>query len=86
MLPQRSFFVKAIWDEAAKVYVSESDIIGLHIEAETVDEFERVLFEEGPQLIAANHITREELSTRSIVDLVKGIVWQRPDEPKMSCA
>lgn len=86
MAKQRSFFVKAMWDEEAKVFVSESDIIGLHIEAETLKEFEAVLFEEGPQLIFDNHITREELSSRSIADLFKGIIWQPPAEPDMACA
>ena len=27
-----NFFVKAVWDEEAKVFYSDSDIVGLHIE------------------------------------------------------
>jgi len=30
--------VKAVWDSEAKVYFAESDIPGLHVEAETFDE------------------------------------------------
>ena len=34
-----NFFVKAVWDEEAKVFYSDSDIVGLHIEAETIEGF-----------------------------------------------
>lgn len=40
---RRTFFVRAIWDDEAQVYVSESDIKGLHIETKTLDEFKEVL-------------------------------------------
>jgi len=48
-------FVTAVWDGEAGVYVSESDIIGLHIEAATVDEFEALVIAFVPELIGANH-------------------------------
>jgi len=51
-----TFFVRALWDDEAKVYVSESDIKGLHIEAATLEEFESVIFEHARELIFDNHI------------------------------
>lgn len=50
-----TFFVRALWDEEAKVYVSESDIKGLHIEAETLEEFESVIFEHAREFLIENH-------------------------------
>lgn len=52
-MARRSFTVDAKWDDEAKVYYSESDIIGLHIEAETLEEFEQVMMQEAPDLIVA---------------------------------
>ncbi len=47
--------IQAGWDEDAGVYyVVESDIPGLHAEAETQDELLRVLKELIPELIIAN--------------------------------
>lgn len=60
---QRTFFVKAVWDGEAGVYVSQSDIAGLHIEAETVDVFEAVMRGVATDLVIANHISRAELET-----------------------
>ena len=51
-----TFFIRALWDDEAKVYVSESDIKGLHIEAATLEEFESVIFEHARELIFDNHI------------------------------
>lgn len=54
-MSKRAFTVKAVWDDEAGVYVCESDIVGLHIEAATVDAFEELMMEFAPELIAANH-------------------------------
>jgi len=32
------FYIRPVWDDEAKVYISASNIIGLNIEAETADE------------------------------------------------
>ena len=40
---KRSFTVQAFWDADAGVFVSESDIDGLHIEAATIEEFEEIM-------------------------------------------
>lgn len=77
-MAKRSFTVRAIWDEDARVFVSESDIVGLHIEAPTVDEFEAVLYDVAPDLVAANHLSAQDLLSTPLRDLLPAIVWQRP--------
>ena len=52
---KRTFNVKAVWDDEAQVFYSQSDIEGLHIEAASLDEFEAIIIEEAPELIIANH-------------------------------
>ncbi len=51
-----NFRVKAIWDEKNRIYVSESNIRGLHIEAETIDQFEETLKDIAGDLLASNHL------------------------------
>ena len=78
-----TYFVRALWDDEAKVYVSESDIKGLHIEAETLEDFEAVIFEHARELIFDNHIKpnlgRQSLESLFSAKLFPGIIWQRPD-------
>ena len=52
---KRTFNVKAVWDDEAQVFYSQSDIEGLHVEAASLDEFESIIIEEAPELITANH-------------------------------
>jgi len=78
-MAKRTFSVKAVWDEEAGVYVSESDIIGFHIEAGTLDEFEELMMELGPELIVANHMSAAERAAKSYEELMPAIIWQRPD-------
>ncbi len=80
MTMKRTFTVRAVWDAEAGVFYSESDISGLHIEAATIEEFESLLKELGPQLIMANHIKPGEHSSMPIEDLVPTILWQRPTD------
>lgn len=63
---QRSFSVKAVWDSEAGVYVSESDIIGLHIEAATVEEFEAIMRDVATDLVIANHISSDQLNSAGV--------------------
>jgi hypothetical protein len=84
-MARRNFVVHAKWDDEAKVYYSESDIIGLHIEAETIEEFERVMMQEAPDLIIANHMTGPELARGRIADLIPAIFLSRP-EPALAAA
>jgi hypothetical protein len=75
---KRMFNVTAHWDEEAKVYYSDSDIIGLHIEAATIDEFESVMMDVAPGLVIANHVSKAELASTAPEDLIPTILWQRP--------
>jgi Domain of unknown function (DUF1902) len=52
-LPQ-TFNVAAIWDNEAKVFVSQSDIPGLVIEADTFDAFVSLVDQLAPVMIADN--------------------------------
>lgn len=54
---KRVFTVEAIWDDEAKVFYSESDISGLHIETKTLEEFEEVMNDVAAELIVANHMS-----------------------------
>lgn len=77
---QRTFHVRAIWDDASKRYYSESDILGLHIESDSLDEFEEVLVDVATEVIFSNHTSSEDLASTPLKDLVPTIVWERPQE------
>jgi hypothetical protein len=81
-MAKRMFTVTALWDDEAKVYYSQSDITGLHIEATTLDEFEAVMMDVAPGLVIANHVSKPDLATTALEDLVPAILWQRPAETK----
>ncbi|WIY53679.1 DUF1902 domain-containing protein [Devosia sp. YIM 151766] len=78
-MAQRLFNVSAHWDSEAQVYYSESDIVGLHIEAPDLDIFESVLMEVAPGLIVANHMSPEALETGKPEELIPAILWRRPE-------
>ena len=75
---KRKYSVTAIWDEEAHVFYSKSDIHGLHIEAETLDEFESITADLAPDLIVENHLSSEEGSTAPLRDLIPFIVLREP--------
>ena len=50
----QSFYVKAIWDQEAEAWCSESDIPGLVIETATLAEFESLARHFAPELLAEN--------------------------------
>lgn len=77
---KRTFFIRALWDEEAGIYYSESDIEGLHIEAETLDEFEDIMSDVAIELVVANHISAPDLANKPMKDLVPAILWQRPEK------
>ena len=80
----RAFRVLAKWDADAKVYYAESNIIGLAIEADTLEEFEVILFDVAPELILSNHISAKDIAEKPLKELIPGILWQKPDE--LACA
>lgn len=49
-----AYHVKALWDAEAKVWTSESNIPGLVIETETLAEFEDLVRDLAPELLADN--------------------------------
>jgi hypothetical protein len=51
---QKSYYVKALWDGEANVWYSESDIPGLVIEAYTLGEFEKLMMDLAPEMLAEN--------------------------------
>lgn len=67
------FHVEAVWDEDAGVFRSESNIAGLFIEAETIAEFREVLSDVAPELIMANHISRDDLLAKPLKELIPTI-------------
>ena len=83
-MKKRGFFVKAIWDENAGVFYSESDIVGLHIEAKTLEEFEEIMEENAADLVVANHIKPQEIEKSKIADLIPTVFWGRGDADMVS--
>lgn len=77
---RRMYSVRAIWDDDARVFYSESDIEGLHIEADTLDEFQTLIAEHAPELIIANHLKASDIARMSLGDLIPAIVL-RAQEP-----
>ena len=77
---KRTFTVTAHWDDKARVWFSESDITGLHIEAETVEAFERELHAHALDLVVANHVTKEDLATSPLAELIPAIFWRADDQ------
>ena len=75
---QRTFNVRCLWDDDAGVYYADSDIIGLHIEAATVEEFEVLMHEFVPDLIVANHIDPKDFGRVPLRDLIPAWQLQRP--------
>ena len=48
------FHVQADWDAEAEVWVSTSDIPGLHVEADTLGEFMDLVAALAPEMLADN--------------------------------
>jgi|HubBroStandDraft_5_1064220.scaffolds.fasta_scaffold258402_1 hypothetical protein len=49
-----SYYVRAVWDPDASVWISETDVPGLVIEASTLTEFEVLVWELAPEMLAEN--------------------------------
>ena len=69
-----TFYVNALWDEEAQVFYSESDIIGLHVEAPTIEDFQREVQATAARLVVENHITKRDLTQRSWTDMIPSII------------
>ena len=73
---KRVFRVNAVWDTEAKVFYSQSDIEGFHIEASDVDEFESIMVDVAPELIVLNHRTAPNNGVCSPKEPIPVILWQ----------
>ena len=58
------FTVRAVWDAENCIFVSESNIKGLHIETETIEEFEEVMNDIAGELFVSNHMEWEATHER----------------------
>lgn len=67
---RKTFYVKAIWDEEAKLFYSESDIIGLHIEAATLEDFQQIANDLAPDLIVENHIDAHDFAEKPLKEII----------------
>lgn len=76
---QKSYHVRAIWDDEAQVYYCKSDIVGLHVEATTEQEFQSILDDVAAELIFANRVSANELASTPIRDLIPTIIWEKPE-------
>jgi Domain of unknown function (DUF1902) len=74
---RKTFYVRSVWDSEAGVFYCESNIVGLHIEAQTLDEFEALMNEFAPDLIIANHIDPKDFATIPLRDLIPAWQWQK---------
>lgn len=75
---QKSFYVRALWDDDVKRWYSESDIHGLAIETDTLDEFRDLVAELGPDLVLANHFTHHDLISHSLHEILPAIIVTVP--------
>ena len=73
------FYVNPVWDEDARVYYSDSNIFGLHIEAERISEFDALVQELAPALILENHIMRSESQARELREMGQLRFCHSPD-------
>lgn len=55
---QHTYFVRASWDDEASVWISESDIPGLVIEADDLAQFEQLMAQLAPEMLADNTDTQ----------------------------
>ena len=76
-MDKRTFRVQAVWDAEAGVFYSESDIVGLHIEASTLEEFEAAMEEHAVDLIVANHIGQRDLAEKPLASLIPAIFYKQ---------
>ncbi|MEM6477846.1 MAG: DUF1902 domain-containing protein [Pseudomonadota bacterium] len=70
------FEITAIWDEEEKLWLSQSNIRGLHIETETFEEFEALAREFASELIVQNHYRGVEIDLNNLKEWIPSIVFR----------
>lgn len=78
-MTDKNFTVDAVWDAEAKVWYSESNIIGLHIEAETFEEFEKEVREHAAYLVVANHYP-DDVDRTDLKNLIPAIFFRAANQ------
>ena len=73
------FYVKALWDDEAGVFYSESDIVGLHIEAATIEDVVATMEELAPQMVVENHVSKQDIAKKSLLEMISSIIFQPPN-------
>lgn len=76
---KRSYVVTAVWDADAQVFYSESDIKGLHVEADTLEAFEALVVDLAPDLIIENHLSPAEFGATPLREMIPSIVIRHPN-------
>jgi Domain of unknown function (DUF1902) len=77
-----TFFVKALWDDEANVWYSETDIEGLFINAKNLEKFEEVISGFAGDLVLENHWHCDQVPEDLINITVPIILWQRPTQAR----
>jgi hypothetical protein len=77
---KRSYSVKAVWDEEDKIWMSESDIRGLRLEAATLEEFYDLVNEFAPELIVTNHYSKDQIAGKAMRDIIPAVVISHSDK------
>ncbi|MEL6550692.1 MAG: DUF1902 domain-containing protein [Pseudomonadota bacterium] len=72
------FYAKPIWDPEAEVWISDSNIIGLHLEAKTLAEFEELVDEFAAELILSNHFRGKLPSDENLGSWLPTVVINQP--------
>lgn len=83
-MTQRSFRIEAIWDDTEKVWYSESDIKGLHLEAASIEEFMSLIDEFASDLIVTNHLSKDDLTGKALRDLIPAVVVSTRNGPQQA--
>jgi len=60
----QEFYVKAFWDAEASVWCSESNVPGLVLQTDTLEEFEDLIRHFAPDLLAENLGIHEPVAIR----------------------
>jgi hypothetical protein len=79
----KDFYVEAVWDPEASVFVSKSNIPGLVVEAATSREFFEIVHELAPELLRANLTPK---SARKGQQQRVPVRYQFTDEFELACA
>lgn len=74
---RKSFYIKALWDEEAKVFYSESNITGLHIEAGSIEDFQKAMEKCAVDMILENHVKPQDLTRKKLTEIIPTIFWER---------